>query len=159
MILNQVPNYGSKLRNDLLRGIPRVWTNYFMLDKDKDVAFEVGRFYYGTREYAKALEFYRISSESIGEHHVTAHNMGLCYYSMSKFPEALECFSKSLGLNKDYEKAASWRAKVRISPPSYAILPPLLSPLAPLFCTTRWKKSSRSRIAARHRRLRPLIFY
>jgi tetratricopeptide (TPR) repeat protein len=112
VILNQVPNYGSKLRNDLLRGIPRVWTNYFMLDKDKDVAFEVGRFYYGTREYAKALEFYRISSESIGEHHVTAHNMGLCYYSMSKFPESLEYFSKSLDLNKDYEKARSWRSKV-----------------------------------------------
>jgi tetratricopeptide (TPR) repeat protein len=75
-----------------------------MLDQGKDVAFEIGRFYYITREYAKALEFYRISSESIGEHHVTAHNMGLCYYSMSKFPESLECFSKSLDLKKDYEK-------------------------------------------------------
>ena len=121
--MNQVPNYGSKLKNDLLRGIPRVWTNYFMLDKDKDVAFEVGRFYYITREYAKALEFYRISSETIGEHHATAHNMGLCYYSMSKFPEAMECFSKSLELNKDFEKVRFFSIRF-----PYCCFYPLTSP-------------------------------
>ena len=41
-VLNQVPTCSHKLRNDLCRGIPRVWRNYYMLDKDKDVAFEVG---------------------------------------------------------------------------------------------------------------------
>jgi hypothetical protein len=34
-ILNQVPTSGLKLRKDLCRGIPRVWENYYMLDKDK----------------------------------------------------------------------------------------------------------------------------
>ena len=78
----QVPTSGQKLRNDLCRGIPRVWENYYVLDRDKDIAFEIGRFYYGIREYDKALAFYRDSSTSIGEHHVTFHNMGLCHYSM-----------------------------------------------------------------------------
>ena len=50
----------------------------------QDVAFEIGRFYYGIRDYANALKFYRSSSDNIGEHHVTWHNMGLCYYSMGK---------------------------------------------------------------------------
>lgn len=65
IILNQVPTYGHKLRNDLCRGIPRVWVNHYTLDKDKDVAFEIGRFYYGIRDYANALEFYSISSSSV----------------------------------------------------------------------------------------------
>ena len=97
----------------------------------QDVAFEIGRFYYGIREYvalgtthpttttptplppqdhhtnsplpphlhhpppsppplslryANALEYYTLSSDTIGQHHVTFHHMGLCYYTMG-FPE------------------------------------------------------------------------
>lgn len=131
-ILNQVPTAGQKLRNDLCRGIPRVWENYYVLDKDKDIAFEIGRFYYGIRMYDKALSFYRDSSVKIGEHHVTYHNMGLCHYSMGNYKTALEHFSMSLQLNKDYEKARSWQQKVmnELNPPeppatsSSAVPPP-----------------------------------
>jgi len=178
VILNQVPSHGHKLRNDLCRGVPRVWCNHYTLDKDKDVAFEIGRFYYGIRDYYHALEYvatyflslvlfvfccssssslflnrfacglelcpllctvplvfaallaqlekedsrlpsfsympryYRISSSTVGQHHVTSHNMGLCYYSMGEFAHSLKCFEEALGLNSAYEKAASWRDKV-----------------------------------------------
>jgi len=114
VILNQVPTCGHKLRNDLCRGIPRVWANYYMLDKDKDVAFEIGRFYYGIREYANALEYYTLSSDTIGQHHVTFHNMGLCYYSMGFPDRSLEFFAKSLEMNSEYEKAKSWKDKVAV---------------------------------------------
>jgi hypothetical protein len=40
VILQQVPTCTIKLRNDLCRNLPRVWTQHFLLDKDKDVAFE-----------------------------------------------------------------------------------------------------------------------
>ena len=112
VILNQAPVCGCKLRNDLCRDLPRVWENHYSLDKDKDVSFEVGRFYYGIREHKKALEFYRTSTEHIGEHHVTFHNMGLCYYSLGHLDVALKHFEKSLELNADYEKARSWHQKV-----------------------------------------------
>lgn len=48
------------------------------------MAFEIGRFFYGIREYENALNFYRDSSDNVGQHHVTFHNMGLCYYSMGE---------------------------------------------------------------------------
>ncbi|CAB1118630.1 unnamed protein product [Ectocarpus sp. CCAP 1310/34] len=111
-ILNQVSTAVTKLKKDLCRGIPRVWSNYYMLDKDKDVAFEIGRFYYGIREYENALEFYRDSSESVGQHHVTFHNMGLCYYSMGDLHQAKINFELALGMNPNYEKAKSWQRKV-----------------------------------------------
>jgi len=40
-ILQQVPACTIKLRNDLCRNLPRLWHQHFVLDKDKDVAFEV----------------------------------------------------------------------------------------------------------------------
>lgn len=52
----------------------------------QDIAFEIGRLYYGIRLYDEALEFYTHSRDTVGEHHVTYHNMGLCHYSKG------ECF-------------------------------------------------------------------
>ena len=52
------------------------------------------------------------STRTIGEHHVTFHNQGLCHYSNSNLDTALENFKKALALNKDYEKARSWVEKV-----------------------------------------------
>jgi hypothetical protein len=83
VILNHAPSCGQKLRNDLCRGIPRLWSNYYLMDTDKDIAFEIGRFYYGIRDYANALKYYIESSNTIGEHHVTFHNQGIIFYSFS----------------------------------------------------------------------------
>jgi hypothetical protein len=41
VILQQVPSCPIKLRNDLCRNLPRIWAHHFILDKEKDVAFEV----------------------------------------------------------------------------------------------------------------------
>lgn len=111
IILNQAPSCGQKLKNDLCRGIPRVWKNYYAMDTEKDIAFEIGRFYYGIRDYAHALKFYRISTEEIGPHHVTYHNQGLCFYSMGELRNALANFAKSKDMNANYEKARNWHAK------------------------------------------------
>eukprot|EP00605_Chrysophyceae_sp_TOSAG23-4_P002240 GSChrysophyteH1.ASY1.ANO1.2484.1 assembled CDS len=112
VILNHAPSCGQLLRNDLTRGIPRVWENYYLMDLEKDIAFEIGRFYYGIRDYTNALWYYMESTRTIGEHHVTFHNQGLCHYSKGNLDIALENFRKALGMNKDYEKARSWVEKV-----------------------------------------------
>lgn len=111
-ILNHAPTCGQKLRNDLCRGIPRVWANYYIMDMDKDIAFEIGRFYYGIREYGLALQYYTISRDTVGDHHVTAHNQGLCFYSQGELETSLGFFKRALSLNGEYEKARSWIEKV-----------------------------------------------
>jgi len=112
VILHHAPSCGVKLRNDLVRGIPRVWSNYYIMDLEKDIAFEIGRFYYGIRDYRNALHFYLESTRTIGEHHVTFHNQGLCHYSLGDLEVALTHFRKALSLNAEYEKARSWIEKV-----------------------------------------------
>jgi tetratricopeptide (TPR) repeat protein len=111
-ILIHAPTCGQKLRNDLCRGIPRVWSNYYIMDSDKDIAFEIGRFYYGIRDYENALWFYQESTKTVGEHHVTFHNQGLCFYSLKQLPMALEQFNKALAMCPEYEKARNWVEKV-----------------------------------------------
>jgi len=111
-ILNQLPSNGIKLRNDLCRGIPRLWDHYYVLDVEKDIAFEIGRVYYGIREFQLALKYYMISTATIGKHQVTYHNQGLCFYSLGKLPEALENFTIAVEMNEHYEKARNWREKV-----------------------------------------------
>mmetsp|Transcript_22865 Transcript_22865/g.75847 ORF Transcript_22865/g.75847 Transcript_22865/m.75847 type:complete len:417 (+) Transcript_22865:666-1916(+) len=112
VILQQVPTCTIKLRNDLCRNLPRVWTQHFLLDKDKDVAFEVGRLYYGLRMYQKAIQFYRTSIQFSGEHHVTFHNMGLCHYSLDQLDSAMKNFNRALLLKSDYAKARAWQQKL-----------------------------------------------
>lgn len=111
-ILNHAPSCGIKLRNDLCRGVPRVWANNYMMDMDKDIAFEIGRFYYGIRDYERALFYYKESTATVGEHHVTYHNQGLCHYSLNQPETALTLFQKALSMNANYEKARSWIEKV-----------------------------------------------
>lgn len=112
-ILNQAPTCMLKLRNDMSRGVPRVWTNYYMMDMEKDIAFEIGRFYYGIRELEMALKYYVISSDTVGVHHVTEHNKGLCYHSLGKLEMALQHFQKAVQLFPAYEKAHSWLERTR----------------------------------------------
>ena len=113
IILNQAPNCGSKLRNDLTRGIDRIWKNYYLMDFEKDIAFEIGRYYYGIKEYNNALQYYIKSMNTIGPHHVTYHNQGLCHYSLGNYVISLELFHKALNMNSEYEKAKNWIEKVK----------------------------------------------
>ena len=63
-------------------------------------------------EHKKLINKNTESIKTIGEHHVTYHNQGLCHYSLGELVIALENFEHALSLNKDYEKARSWIEKV-----------------------------------------------
>lgn len=113
VLLDQSPNAAVKLKQDVMYGIPLVWKNYYALDKEKDVAFEIGRLYYGLHEYDSALAFYTLSAQEMGKHHVTSHNMGLCHYSKKQLELAATCFEEAYSLNRSYQKAATWLQRVR----------------------------------------------
>ncbi|RLN52184.1 hypothetical protein BBJ29_000800 [Phytophthora kernoviae] len=113
VLLDQSPTAAAKLKQDVMYGIPLVWKNYYALDKEKDVAFEIGRLYYGLHEYDSALAFYTLSAQEMGRHHVTSHNMGLCHYSKKQLELASTCFEEAYTLNGSYQKASTWLQRVR----------------------------------------------
>ena len=111
-ILDHLGFLGARLQQDLIRGMRRAWANYFLLDRERDFAFEMGRFFYGIRNYEEAMHFYSISAEQTGEHHITTHNTGLCLYSLQRLHEAHERFERAIQLRPDYAKAQTWKARV-----------------------------------------------
>ncbi|KAF0705890.1 hypothetical protein AaE_014337 [Aphanomyces astaci] len=64
------------------------------------------------REYDHALQFYTRSLDEMGKHHVTYHNMGLCFYSTRRLQDAQQCFEAATKLNSCYQKAATWLQRV-----------------------------------------------
>lgn len=113
VLLDHSPSCAPKLKRDVKHGIPLVWKNYYALDKEKDIAFEIGRLYYGIHDYDAALAFYSLSAREMGKHHVTSHNMGLCHYSKKQLDLAASCFEDAYALNSSYQKAATWLQRVR----------------------------------------------
>lgn len=113
VLLDHSPSCPPKLKKDVCHGIPLVWKNYYALDKEKDIAFEIGRLYYGMHDYDSALAFYTLSMHEMGKHHVTSHNMGLCHYSKRQLELAATCFEEAYSLNSSYQKAATWLQRVK----------------------------------------------
>lgn len=112
-IIAQLPRVTVGLKNDLLRGADIIWGNYYHLDSDKDIAFELGRMMFGLQIWNRAIDFYEQSMTWCGEHHVTQHNIGLCYSSMGLLEKAAACFVRSLEMKPDYEKAKKWLEKIK----------------------------------------------
>lgn len=113
VLLDHSPGASPKLKQDVRCGIPFVWRNYYALDKEKDIAFEIGRLHYGMHDYDAALAFYTLSTQEMGKHHVTSHNMGLCHYSKKQLALAASCFEEAYTLNPSYQKASTWLQRVR----------------------------------------------
>jgi len=60
--------------------VDRLFAAYYPLQRSKDICFECGRLLMAVRDYSSAIDFFSRSNELCGEHHVTYHNMGICYF-------------------------------------------------------------------------------
>ena len=63
----------------------------------------------GLRDYETSIRLFRKSMSLCGEHYVTWHNLGICYYYIDNMQES---FNKCLEIQPEYQDAKSWRARV-----------------------------------------------
>ena len=92
--------------------VAQVVEQYYPLQSSKDVCFEIGRLLMGLKEYVLAVDFFKRSHEACGEHHVTWHNTGICFFYLDNYAAASKAFQRSLELKPDYREAQAWLAKV-----------------------------------------------
>jgi hypothetical protein len=76
----------TDLRGDAELALAR----HFYMSSEKDVAFEAGRVFMSLRSYEDGYRSFEASEENCGQHHVTAHNKGICLYFLNRFHEADE---------------------------------------------------------------------
>jgi tetratricopeptide (TPR) repeat protein len=110
------PQLSEPGTRDLLVDIDDVLSCYYPLQPEKDVCFEVGRILMGLQRYREAIAKFDFSNQHIGTHHITYHNIGICYYYLGEFKESFEAFQRCLELNANYAEAKLWidRAYARI---------------------------------------------
>jgi len=83
------------LQGDVRRAIGRTWENFYLLEKDHDVAFQIARFYFVIEDYETALVYFDFSIKLMGDSYCTIFDKGLCYYYSYNFVDAKEMFEKA----------------------------------------------------------------
>ena len=112
VLIDKTPYASEKEQVDIYRDAYEVWDCYYPLQKEKDVAFEIGRLMMGLRRYDEGIKFFVNSNKLCGEHHVTWYNIGICRSYVGEYEASLNAFDKSLEMKPDYQDAVRWRARV-----------------------------------------------
>lgn len=112
VLIDKTPYASEKEQLDIYRDAYEVWSCYYPLQKEKDVAFEIGRLMMGLRRYDEGIDFFRKSNKFCGEHHVTWYNIGICCSYVGESDASLDAFDKSLQMKPDYQDAIRWRSRV-----------------------------------------------
>ena len=100
------------LAADILdQDVPRAHAAFFPIKPDADLHFELGRVCMGLSDYVTARELFTQSNATAGEHHVTWHNIGLCWWFLQDDQAAVEAFTASLNLKPTYGEASKWLDK------------------------------------------------
>mgnify|MGYP000781119812 CR=1 FL=1 len=92
-------------RKDILYDLDAVRTQYYPIKSTADVCFELARIHMGIKEYDKAISLFADSNENCADHHVTWHNMGMCYEYKNDIENAKRCYMKSLDIKPSYRES------------------------------------------------------
>jgi hypothetical protein len=109
-----LPANADPMLRDLAGDVDRVFSAYYPLQPGKDVCFELARLLMNVRDYAPALKNFARSRAFCGDHHVTAHNEGLCYVALGDLPAAAAAFRDCLAKAPEYEDARNMLARVEM---------------------------------------------
>lgn len=97
-------------RKDILYDLSGVRNQYYPIKSTYDVCFELARIHMGIKEYDTAIKLFSDSNANCADHHVTWHNMGMCYEYKGDIENAKKCYQKSLELKPSYRES-----KLRLS--------------------------------------------
>ena len=92
-------------KEDLLRDIQKILDTYYPLQKNKDICFEIGRLYMVLKDYERAIRSFKLSNKYCNEHHVTYHNIGMCYEQLHLYLDARDAFQKALSIKPTYRES------------------------------------------------------
>lgn len=112
VLVDHIPYANDKMQSDFKSDILKIARNFYPLSTSKDVDFDLGRLSMGLRDYETSIELFKKSMELCGNHYVTWHNLGICYYYIDNLQESMNSFDNCLRIQPEYQDAKSWRARV-----------------------------------------------
>ncbi|KNB43254.1 hypothetical protein JH06_4312 [Blastocystis sp. subtype 4] len=103
-------------RKDILFDLSGVRSQYYPIKSTYDVCFELARIHMGIKEYDTAIKLFSDSNANCADHHVTWHNMGMCYEYKEDIENAKKCYQKSLELKPSYRESKLRLSKLATEP-------------------------------------------
>ena len=100
------------IRKDIGTMTKYILNKYYHIRSIKDMWFELGRINMGLGHYNQALHLFQTSNEKCGIHHVTHHNIGICFFYVKKYNEAIDSFNVALKIKSTYKETIKWKEKV-----------------------------------------------
>lgn len=91
----------SFVLQDLLDNLEKVAANFYYLPNAIDTLFNIGVFLQQIGYHTKALGYYQRSIHYFGRPKRTLYNMGLCYYNLKNYTEALNFFEEAETLDQE----------------------------------------------------------
>ena len=106
--LDDVP---EMLKADIARDAAIVASNYYPLNKSRDVYFGIGRLHMAIKRYEAAIKYFTASLE-LDWHYKSQHNIGICYFHLGAYDGAREAFVNVLDTKPWFSSARTWLARV-----------------------------------------------
>ncbi len=95
-------------KDDVINQIDKVWDNFFLLETDEDVPFEIGSILYLLDENEKAIKYFERSIEFFGKAKEAFYNIALCYQELKQNLAAIKYFELAIEIDPNYEKAQAY---------------------------------------------------
>ncbi len=74
----------------------KVWEGYFPIREERDLAFDIGSFFYELDEFAIALSFFQRTQDIYGQHTGTLYNIAVCHQLLNQPLQAVPLLQKLL---------------------------------------------------------------
>ena len=105
VLVDHIPYANDKMQSDFKSDILKIARNFYPLSTSKDVDFDLGRLSMGLRDYETSIELFKKSMELCGNHYVTWHTLGICYYYIDNLKESMNSFDNCLRIQPEYQDA------------------------------------------------------
>lgn len=101
------------LRRDIAAAVHTTWKNYYALEKDSDVPFQIARFFFLAEEYTRALQFFDISIRDNGPSCSALFDKGLCMYYLQDYQGSFAAFRAAEALDPSIQsKSLEWIERI-----------------------------------------------
>jgi len=112
-VMTKLEGLGSSMQEELLWAAQNIWENYYPIGEQRDLPFYLGMLLYNMEYFPEALEYLQHSRQIYGDDPNTIYNMGMCYYRLRQLDQAMECMTKTLNQNPEFEAAKAMRIRLK----------------------------------------------
>lgn len=110
------------LRDEVAKMAESVWSIYYPLGEERDLAFALAGLLYEIGHYAEAITYLEHSLRLYGDDAGTLYNLAMCHAQLGRLAAGTQCIDAALQIDPHYEPALAWQesTQLRLEPRMHA---------------------------------------